>query len=56
MAKKGNTILIKLANPNTGTYYTSKKNTKSPNTTEKLRFRKYDKKTRKHEEFIEGKL
>ena len=56
MAKKGVKMLIKLRNPETGTFYTTYRNPKSPNTTEKLSFRKYDKQTRKHEIFVENKI
>jgi len=56
MAKKTAKILIKLRNPDTGTFYTTYRNPKSANTTEKLSFRKYDKKTRKHELFVENKI
>lgn len=38
----------------TGTRYISQKN--SRNTTEKLKLKKYDKVTRKHEVFVEGKM
>ena len=53
---KTNSTLIRLLNPKTGTFYLKKKNPKSQNTTEKLKFKKYDRKTRKHEEFVEAKL
>lgn len=64
MAKKGNTIFIKLVstaiNPDTGRktgyFYVTKKNPKSLNTTEKLMFRKYDPVVRQHVEFKEEKL
>ena len=56
MARKTNKILIKLRNPETGTFYTTYRNPKSPNTAEKLQFRKYDKKTRRHELFVENKI
>ncbi|MCT4552586.1 MAG: 50S ribosomal protein L33 [Alphaproteobacteria bacterium] len=56
MAKKGNAIHIKLRNPETGTFYITKKNPKSERTTEKLKFKKYDKKTQKHETFVEAKV
>lgn len=64
MAKKGNTIFIKLVstaiNPDTGRktgyFYVTKKNPKSLNTTEKLVFRKYDPVVRQHVEFKEEKL
>ena len=53
---KGSKIIVKLRNPETGTFYTTYRNTKSQNTQEKLKFRKYDPKTRKHEEFVENKI
>jgi len=56
MAKKTAKILVKLRNPDTGTFYTTYRNPKSPNTAEKLSFKKYDKKTRKHEIFTEAKI
>lgn len=64
MSKKTNSIFIKLVsqaiNPatgkKTGYFYVTKKNPKSPNTTEKLVFRKYDPVVRKHAEFKEEKL
>lgn len=55
MAKKGNRILIRLVNPKTGTFYITSKN--KVNTKEKkLKLKKYDPKTRKHEVFEEKKL
>ena len=68
MGRKANTIYIKLvssgtypeghekAGQKTGTYYVTKKNPKSENTKEKLRFRKYDPKLRQHVEFVEAKI
>lgn len=61
---KANTIFIKLVstavNPETGKktgyFYVTRKNPKSPNTTEKMVFRKYDPVIRKHVEFKEEKL
>lgn len=38
----------------TGTFFLAKKNPKT--LTEKLKMKKYDKKSRKHEEFVEKKL
>ncbi len=55
MATKANAIFIRLMNKETGTYYVTKKNPKSLNTQEKLKFKKYDKKLRKHVEFTEAK-
>jgi len=54
MARKGNRILIKLVNKKTGTFYVTEKN--RVNTTDKLKVKKFDKKTRKHEEFEEQKI
>jgi len=54
MAKKGNRIIIKMANPKTGTFYITKKN--RINSTEKLEAKKFDKKTKKHEKFVEQKV
>ena len=52
---KSNTILIKLeSTAGTGYFYTTKKNPR--NSTEKLSFRKYDPRARKHVEFKETKL
>lgn len=42
MAKKGNRQLIKLVNPDTGTFYISAKN--RINTTDKIEIKKFDKK------------
>ncbi|MFH1158471.1 MAG: 50S ribosomal protein L33 [Pseudomonadota bacterium] len=61
MAKKGPRGTVKLeclSNKEGGgksghVYYTSKN---SRNTTEKLKLRKYDPETRKHVEFVEGKM
>lgn len=49
----GKRILIKVVNKATGTFYITVKNPK--NTTDKLRLRKYDKKTRQVETFTEEK-
>jgi ribosomal protein L33 len=54
MAKKGNRIIIKLANKATGTAYYVTKN--RINVTEKLEMLKFDPKTGKHEKFVETKL
>ncbi len=52
---KSNTILIKLeSTAGTGYFYTTKKNPRK--TSEKLSFRKYDPRARKHVEFKETKL
>ncbi|MBP6005878.1 50S ribosomal protein L33 [Candidatus Saccharibacteria bacterium] len=53
MAKKGARQLIVLVNKATGTRYLTKKN--KTNTTDKLVLKKYDRKTRKVEEFTETK-
>lgn len=54
MAKKTNTIYIKLVNPETGYYYVTSKNPrKKP---EKMELRKYDPKIRKHVLFKEAKI
>ena len=63
-SKKAGSIFIKLVstaiNPKTGSktgyFYVTKKNPKSPNTTEKLSFNKYDPVVRQHVEFKEEKL
>tara|TARA_B100001989_G_C24321477_1_gene355394 strand:+ start:480 stop:647 length:168 start_codon:yes stop_codon:yes gene_type:complete len=54
MAMHGKRILIKMVNKATGTFYVTVKNPK--NTTDKLKLKKYDKKTRKVEEFVEDKV
>ena len=52
---KPTTVLIKLvSSAGTGYFYTTKKNTR--NTTEKLKFKKYDPKIRQHVEFTESKM
>jgi large subunit ribosomal protein L33 len=52
---KPTTVLIKLvSSAGTGYFYTTKKNTR--NATEKLKFKKYDPKIRKHVEFTESKM
>jgi large subunit ribosomal protein L33 len=54
---KPTTVKIKLVSTaDTGFYYTTKKNPRSPNTTEKMVFRKYDPVVRKHVEFKEAKI
>ena len=51
---KAKTVIIRLVSEaNTGTFYTVRKN---PKLGKKLRFRKYDAKTRKHEWFEEKKI
>lgn len=56
MAKSA-TIQIKLqSTADTGYYYVTTKNPRSPNTTEKMEFKKYDPIVRKHVIFKEGKI
>jgi large subunit ribosomal protein L33 len=54
MAKKGNRQLVKVVNKTTGSFYVTSKN--RVNTTDKLKIKKFDPKTKKHEMFEEGKL
>jgi large subunit ribosomal protein L33 len=54
MAKKGNRQIVKFVNPKTGTFYVATKN--RVNTTDKLKLKKFDKKTKKHEVFEERKI
>jgi large subunit ribosomal protein L33 len=52
---KPSTVLIKLvSSAGTGSYYTTRKNSRK--TTEKMSLRKYDPKIRKHVEFKEAKI
>ena len=53
MAKKGNRMIIRLSNKQTGTFYTMTKN--RINNKEKIKLKKYDPKTKKHELFEETK-
>lgn len=54
MAKK-NIVLVKLqSTADTGYFYVAKKNPRTQ--TEKMKFRKYDPRVRKHVEFVETKL
>ncbi len=54
---KPTTLKIKLVSTaDTGYYYVTTKNPRSPNTSEKLIFRKYDPVARKHVEFKEAKI
>ena len=55
-SKKGSKEVVKLENKETGVYYTTTKNTTSENTQGKMKFRKYDKKLRKHVVFTEAKM
>ncbi len=54
--KKSASVIVRMRNPETGFYYTKKKNTKSENTQGKMKMRKYDPKVRKHVEFTETKM
>ena len=54
MAKRGNRIIVKMENKASGTFYVTTKN--RINTTEKMKIKKFDKKTKKHEIFTEGKV
>lgn len=54
MAKKGNRIIVRLKNPETGTFYTVKKN--RVNTTDKMKLKKFDKELGKHVVFTEVKV
>ena len=54
MAKKSARSLIVLKNPKTGTLYYTRKN--STNTPDKITLKKYDKKTRQVEKFVESKI
>lgn len=52
--KKGNRIIVKLVNKVTGTFYVVTKN--RINTPDKLKVRKFDRATKKHETFLEEKV
>jgi large subunit ribosomal protein L33 len=54
MAKKGNRQIIKLINKKTGSAYYATKN--RVNVVDKLKLKKFDPKTKKHEEFVEAKI
>jgi large subunit ribosomal protein L33 len=54
MAKKGNRILIRMENKETGSFYTTAKN--RINSKDKLKMKKFDPKLRKHVVFDEGKV
>ena len=55
MAKKAIKVKVKLeSTAGTGTFYLAEKNPRTH--PEKLTLKKYDKKTKKHEEFVEKKL
>ena len=55
-SKKGSKEVVQLRNNETGVFYITTKNTKSENTASKMKFRKYDKKLRKHVVFTEAKV
>ena len=55
-SKKGSKEVIQLRNNETGVFYITTKNTKSENTQGKMKFRKYDKKLRKHVVMTEAKV
>ncbi|MDW2974467.1 MAG: 50S ribosomal protein L33 [Alphaproteobacteria bacterium] len=55
-SKKGNKEVVQLRNNETGVFYITTKNTKSENTQGKMKFRKYDKKLRKHVVMTEAKV
>ena len=54
MAKKNKSILVRIVSAATGYFKVTKRNPKTQ--TEKLSFRKYDPKLRKHVEFKEQKI
>jgi large subunit ribosomal protein L33 len=54
MAKKGNRILIRLRNKETGAFYTTSKN--RINSKDKLKLKKFDPKLKKHIVFDEDKV
>jgi large subunit ribosomal protein L33 len=55
-SKKGDKVVIKLENKETGYFYTTTKNNKSERTKGKMKMRKYDPKLRKHVEMTEAKM
>jgi len=55
-SKKGNKEVVQLRNNETGVFYITTKNTKSENTQGKMKFRKYDRKARKHVVMTEAKV
>ena len=55
-SKKGSKEVVQLRNNETGVFYIITKNTKSENTQGKMKFRKYDKKLRKHVVMTEAKV
>ena len=54
MAKKGPRVTVKLESPNKDHVYYTQKNTR--NTTDKLKMKKYNPVSKKHEEYSEGKM
>lgn len=54
MAKKSYVLVKLTSTADTGYFYVKKKNPRTQ--TEKLRFRKYDPRARKHVEFVEEKM
>ncbi len=58
MAKKSYDVvmLVSEENPNCGFHYTTKKTNKGMKAANKLRLRKYNPKTNRHEWFVEKKL
>ena len=55
-SKKGSKEVVQLSNNETRVFYITTKNTKSENTQGKMKFRKYDKKLRKHVVMTEAKV
>lgn len=55
-SKKGSKEVVALMNKETGVFYITTKNTKSENTAGKMKFRKYDRKLRKHVVMTETKV
>lgn len=54
MAKAATTLIKLVSTADTGFFYTTKKNPRT--STEKLSFKKYDPKVRRHVEFKEAKI
>ena len=55
-SKKGSKEVVQLRNNETGVFYITTKNTRSENTAGKMKFRKDDKKLRKHVVMTEAKV
>ena len=55
-SRKGSKEVVQLRNNETGVFYITTKNTRSENTAGKMKFRKYDKKLRKHVVMTEAKV